>query len=133
MNIRGLRKRVISAAAVMMLSVAGVAGVAQPASAGPAVLPGEVIAGMLYYRATFTLSGSATTNGWSKGTIAIHGYLYQPNGTLDRRYDNECANSTWCSLATWSFCPAIPGTWLYSVVATGPGGTARDSASAVVF
>ncbi|MFC4148043.1 hypothetical protein ACFO0M_17445 [Micromonospora mangrovi] len=87
---------------------------------------------MLFYPSSFTLSGSGTTNGWSRGTIAIHGYLYQPSGALDRQYDNSCANSTYCTLPTWSFCPAIPGLWRYVVRGSGPGGTASDSATAIV-
>ncbi|MEU7570366.1 hypothetical protein [Micromonospora sp. NPDC049240] len=127
-----LRNKIVAAGATLALSAAALVA-AQPAIAEPAVTPGSTTAGMIYYRATFTLSGSGVTNGWSPGTIYIHGYLYQPSGALDRQYDNQCNNSTYCELPTWSFCPAIPGVWRWSVRGSGPGGSASDSAVATVL
>jgi hypothetical protein len=128
-----LKRKIAAVGATLALSLGAVATVAEPAAAGKLVEPGSATAGMLYYQATFTLSGSGTTNGWSKGTIKIYGYLYQPNNSLDRAYTNTCANSTWCTLPTFAFCPAIPGVWRYVVTGNGPGGSDSDTAVATVL
>ncbi|MDG4801698.1 hypothetical protein [Micromonospora sp. WMMD980] len=125
-----LRKKIVAAGATLALSAAGIAATAQPAAAQPSVTPGSTVAGMTYTAGV--LSGSGTTNGWSKGHIYIHGYRYQPNGALDGQYDNDCTNSTYCTLPTWAFCPVVPGTWRWVVRGSGPGGSASDSSYAVV-
>jgi hypothetical protein len=128
-----LKRRIATAFATLALLVAASAACPQSAVAAPLVEPGSTVAGMLYYGTTLTLSGSGVTNGWSKGSINIHGYLYQPNGSKDREYHNSCSNSTYCTLPTWSFCPGIPGVWRYVVTGNGPGGSDTDQAVATVL
>jgi hypothetical protein len=77
-----------------------------------------------------TLAYTGNTVGWPRGDITIYGTLYAPNG--ETTYENHCANSTYCSIASIQVCPSVPGTYTFYVIAYGLGGSDDASQSVVV-
>lgn len=87
---------------------------------------GTTSAVMNYNRTTHRLSGTASTVGWSRGTIRIVGQLRGPDSALIYSRENTCSNSTSCTLPTWSRRPIQQGTYEWWVRGSGPGGSDID-------
>lgn len=94
---------------------------------------GTTHAAMTYSRSEHRLSGTASTVGWSRGTIRIEGVLRGPDSRVIYSRENTCSNSTFCTLPTWSRRPIQQGTYEWWVRGTGPGGSDTDVAHLGVF
>lgn len=127
-------KRLVTFLVAMLAALTLVASPAVASTGGDSPPPpdaGGTRAWLVYIPSTTTMTATGNTSGWSRGHITIYGELRAPNGAIQWERENECWD-TYCSIPSYTFCPAVHGRWTMRVIAYGPGGRGEDIAEAYV-